>query len=879
MVRARLLRFAAAALFVLPFTAVEAQRPTAAEAQALLQSRPDLVAQLRQRLQASGLTPDQVRARLRAEGYPENLLDSYLAGATAGAATEPTDDVYSAVVSLGIADSLEIAEMRADTGATARTRTGVYRGLPVYGDTITGYGAARAPRRPMRRQPTDTLTATDPRLDIRLRTDSLPRRLRTRTDTTPEVPDTLPIFGLDIFEAGTTQFDPNLNGPVDPNYRLGPGDRLVLILTGDVEASYTLDVTRQGFVVIPQVGEVQVANLTLAQLEDVLYSRLGRVYSGIRRGGGTTHFSITPARLRSNQVFVIGDVRQPGSYRISAAGTALTALYAAGGPTEVGSLRRVEVRRAGSAVEVLDLYDYLLRGDASHDPRLENGDVVFVPVHGPRVEVTGEVVRPARYEVNPGETLAQVIAAAGGFKATASRRRVQIERIVPATDGAEPGRDRILIDVASEQLANGTGPTFAVENGDIVRVFGVTDRVRDRVSVVGDVWAPGKVGFTPGMKISDALRLAGGVKPDVYLGEVLVARLQSDSTRIQLRTSLRDSLGNVRNDFPLLSDDEIRVFSVTEFRPIRYVAINGAVRRPGRYPFREGMTLRDLVLLAGGVEERAYLEAAEIARLPEDREGGKLATTVRVPLDSTYLFERGPDGKYLGPPGIPVQQGSTAAPEVTLVPYDNVLILEQPDWELQRNVMVTGEVRFPGVYSLRSKTDRLSDVLQRAGGLTSEGYAGGVVFVRKRGNMGRIGIDLPNVLKDPNFRDNLLLADGDSIHVPPYNGTVNVTGAVNSPVAVAYVPGKSLDFYVQAAGGPSRKAELSRAYVTQPNGKVESRTRHFMLPDSSPKPRPGSTIYVPEKDPADKKDLVAAAGAVAQILASLVAIVVVVVRK
>jgi polysaccharide biosynthesis/export protein len=849
------------------------QRPTAEQAQALLQSRPDLVAQLRQRLQTSGLTPDQVRARLRAEGYPENLLDPYMSGAT-GPTNEPTEDVFSAVVSLGIADSLEVVDMRRED-LRRRTRQ------PRPTDRFDTTGATLSERRPMRR-PTpkvDTLTSMDPRLDTRLRADSIRRRAVALDTASLYVEDSLKVFGIDIFQSSTTQFDPNLGGPVDASYRLGPGDRLVLVLTGDVQASYSLDVTRQGFIVIPQVGQIDVANLTLGQLEDVLYARLGRVYSSVRRNGGTTRFSISPARLRTNQVYVIGDVVEPGSYRISGAGTALTALYAAGGPTEVGSLRRVEIRRANRVVDTLDVYDYLLRGDASHDPRLENGDVVFVPVHGARVQVTGEVVRPAIYEVRPGETLARVIASAGGFKATASRRRVQIERIVPPSERDHPGRDRVVIDISSEQLANGGGPSVGLEAGDIVRVFGVTDRVRNRVQVVGDVWAPGTVGYTPGMTVSQALQLAGGVKPDVYVGEVLLTRLQSDSTRVQLRTSLLDSLGNVRNDLPVLEDDEIRVFSITEFRPVRYVAINGAVRKSGRYPYHEGMTLRDLVLLAGGVEERAFLQSAEVARIPEDRNGGRLAQTMRIPLDSTYLFERAPNGKYLGPPGVPVQQGSTPVPDFVLKPYDNVLILEQPDWELQRNVVVTGEVKFPGVYSLQSKTERLSDVLARAGGLTSEGYADGMYFSRKKNHMGRIGIDLPSVLKNPRFRDNLLLMDGDSISVPPYNATVNVTGAVNSPVAVAYVPGKNIDFYLRAAGGPSRKADANRAYVTQPNGKVESRTHRVMLPDSDPEPRAGSTIFVPDKDPTDKKDYVAAAGAVAQILASLVAVVVVIVRR
>jgi len=399
----------------------------------------------------------------------------------------------------------------------------------------------------------------------------------------------------------------------------------------------------------------------------------------------------------------------------------------------------------------------------------------------------------------------------------------------------------------------------------------VADRVRNRLTVTGNVWTPGKVGFTPGMTVSQALRLAGGIKSDTYLGEVLITRVQSDSTSVQLRTSLRDSTGAVTNDFPVADDDAIRVFSITEFRPNRIVAIGGAVRKSGRYSYREGMTLRDLVLLAGGLEERAFLQEAEVARLPDDRARGRLAATMRVPLDSSYLFERSPDGKYLGPPGLPATVPK--APEVLLKPYDNVLILEQPDWNLQRTVILTGEVRFPGTYALTSKDEKLSDVINRAGGLTNLAYADGVHFYRRKGHLGRIGVDLPRVLRDPRYRDNFILLDGDSIDVPQYSAVVDVRGAVNSPVAVAVVPGKDINFYIEAAGGLSPKADGGRAFVTQPNGKVESIHSHVLLWDSKPKPGPGSIVMVPEKAPSERHDYVGVFTAIAQLMVGVIGVV------
>ena len=813
------------AAFLLIGTRAVAQQPSAADAQALLQ-QPAVTEQLRQRVGTSGLSSDQIRSRLRAGGYSESLLDSYLPGSEgpAAASTANSAEVIAAVRSLGIVDSTEAASLQSALRPT----------VPIDPALQATPGAVAPPPR-----------------------DTTP--LPVRTDTA--------VFGREVFARAGALGVENPAGPVDPSYRLGPGDRLVLILTGDVETAYTLDVTREGFVVIPAVGQVPVANLTLQQLESLLYSRLGRVYSGVRRGAGaTTRFSVSLARLRTNRVFLVGDVARPGAYQVPATATAFTALYQAGGPSENGTLRRIEIRRGGQTVDVLDVYDYLLRGDASRDVRLQSGDVIFVPVRGAYVRATGEVIRPATYELRPGETLADLVRAAGGFTATAGRNRVQIERVLPPTQRGTGGRDRVVIDVTSSELATGAGPAFTLQAGDVVRVFPIADRVRNRVTILGNVWAPGSQGFSGQIRLSDALRLAGGVKPDSYLGRVLVTRLRPDSSRVQLRAALRDTTGAVVEDIVLQEDDEVRVFSLTDFRPERYVAIAGAVRNGGQFAYRDGMTVRDLVLLAGGVQESAYLREAELARLPENRTGGVTASTIRIPLDSTYLFERAADGRYLGPPGLPAPRAS--APEVALRPYDNVLILQQPDWELQRNVTIGGEVRFPGTYAVTRKNERLSDLFARAGGLTSEAYVGGTVFTRRRDTVGRIGLDVPGLLRDKRHVDNLLLQDGDSVFVPRFNAVVTVRGAVNSPLTVAYAPGENLSYYVRAAGGPTSGADLGRGYVTQPNGKVESVQRRRLLPDGIPTPRAGSVVVIPPR-PSPGLGIIGAANQTTQLLAGL----------
>lgn len=800
--------------------------PSPQQAEALLRARPELAVQLRQRLQTSGLSPVQVRARLKAAGYPESLLDQVMGASTSdGAPRVGADSLIGALRSLGVVDSADASVLRRMTLSAAGAVSGASReGM---GDAAAALIAAAA------RGPAETVYDREG----------------------------MTLFGLDLFSQPTTLFDANAGGPVDPSYRLGPGDQLVLILTGDVEQAYTLDVTREGFIVVPVVGQIPVASLSLADLDRVLRKRLGTIYSGL---GSTTRFSVSVARLRSNQVFVVGDVKQPGSYRISSAGTALTALYAAGGPSDRGSLRRIEVRRRGVATQTFDIYNYLLRGDASGDVRLENGDVLFVPTHGAHVRVRGGVLRPATYELRAGETLDDLVKAAGGFTDDASQRTVRIERIVPPAQRTAEGSDRMVMDVALPN-AGGAAALAAVrvEAGDVVDVPRVANRVRGRITVRGNVWQPGSQGILPNESLTQALTGAGGLKPDSYLGRVIISRLRSDSTREQLRATLRDLSGATLEPLILREDDEITVFSLTEFRAPRFVAVAGAVVRPGQYPYREGMSLRDLVLQAGGLHPAAALRDAEIARLPRTPAEGVIASTFRAPLDSTYLV---------------THAAAAVGNEVTLEPYDNVLIFRQPDWQLQQTVELTGEVHYPGVYSLRSKTERLSDVIERAGGLTASAFAGGITFARTEGGLGRVGVDLPSVLKNPKDRDNLLLLAGDSIHVPRFNALVTIAGAVNSPMAVPYEPGKSLLHYIRAAGGATVEGDVDRVWVQQANGKVESRHKTAKLFTTSPTPEPGSKVFVPTRDTTAKRDWAQLLATTTQVLGSLVTILVVLKR-
>jgi protein involved in polysaccharide export with SLBB domain len=622
------------------------------------------------------------------------------------------------------------------------------------------------------------------------------------------------VFGVDVFRRATTQFLPLLSGPVDPAYRLGPGDLLAVVLTGGVEQSYQLELTRTGFVIVPQVGQVYLANLTLESARAILSDRLARVYSKMRGPNPAIKFDATVARVRVNQIYVTGEVTQSGAYQISALGTAITALYAAGGVTPRANMRQIKILRLNTVVGTLDLYDYLLRGDKHNDIRLETGDVVHVPLHGTRVQVTGAVLRPAIYELKEGESLPDLLRAAGGFTADAAIDHLAIHRILPA-DKRRPGLlARAALDVAL------TLPAQSEQH-------------------------PGaRSGQGTGTPAPEADPVGGVVIPSLALA----------------------------------NGDSVVVDAVGPLESLLYVGISGMVNKPGRYPWQERMTLRDLVRLARGPRIGAYLTDVEIARLPNDRSQGQLADTLRAPIDSTYLFERDREGQYVGPAG-PAFRGS-GAPEVPLQPFDEVLLLKQPDFELQRTVQVRGEVRFPGLYALRSKNERLMDLIDRAGGLTPQAYANGIRFYRTEADAGRVGLDLRRVLRNRRDKDNILLAMGDSLFIPAYVPTVRVEGAVNSAGSVTYVQGAGLDYYLSAAGGVSFKGDKNRVYVQQPNGNVRAvHKRPLFFGTGKPTPEAGAVVTVPERDTSAQSQTGAIMSGIAQILAALTTIVVVVVTR
>jgi polysaccharide biosynthesis/export protein len=766
---------------------------------------PDASEQVRDRVQQSGMTPDQIRARLQAAGYSSNLLDRFLIEGAPGDSSKPTRDQLAAITTLGLAPAPASG--------------------PIQSHRVGGAGE------------------------------------RARS----------PYFGVDVFRRTTTQFFPLFTGPVPDGYRLGPGDVPVLILTGDVESAQPIALTRDGFVVIPQVGQVYLSGLTIKQAKDVLRQRLSRAYSGIR--SGSTTFEITISNVRAVTVYAIGEVAQPGAYQLSALGTVLTGIYAAGGPTDEGNLRAVEVRRGGALVATFDLYAYLLRGDTRFDLRLEDGDVINVPLRSRRVNVTGSISRPMIYDVADSESLAEVIANAGGLRPDASTTRLLITRLVPAAARRADGPQRMVLDIPLDQ---GKIPPVRIEDGDVIQAFSIDSTAGNYVHIGGAVREPGRFGLVPGMRLSQLVARAGGLRAATYTDRVLISRLRpSDSLRVMLTAHLpADSAAPWTEDPVLQEFDSVMVYSRPEMRATRFVVITGMVNEPGQRAFHERMTLRDLVLMGGGLRQGALLEYAEVARLPRDRTRGQLAETIRVPLDSTYLFDRDSAGRAIGAPGLGAP--ASGSREFALEPYDNVVIHRQPSFELQRTVRLLGEVRYPGTYSLASRNERLASVIDRAGGLTTEAYAAGGTLYRPLGGAGQINVDIEQALRRRNDRSNIVLQPGDSIRIPEFLPSVRVEGAVNTPGSVLWVPGKSVSYYIGAAGGATPTGDAGRASVRLANGSGATSSGGFLFfGGNDPEAGPGATVLVPVKPPQreNSTNSLALLAALSSIIASTAAVI------
>lgn len=695
--------------------------------------------------------------------------------------------------------------------------------------------------------------------------------------------DALEPFGYALFETEEGGFMPVTTGPVPPDYVLGPGDSVRVQLFGAQSGIYEFEVTRDGILNLPELGPITVAGLPFSEFRKDVNRRVEEMLLG-------TQVSVTLGRLRTIQVFVLGDVNRPGSYVVSSLATISSALYRSGGVSRVGTLRDVQLKRNGNTVARLDLYDALLKGDTSGDTRLQPGDAIFVPPIGPQVSVSGAVKRPAVYETRGDNSIADVIQLAGGLRPDAYPSGARVERI-------ENNRERTVLslDVATSQAA-----ATVARAGDVVVVPRILPQLQESVTLVGHVYRPGPYEWRPGMRLSNLVDSELELQPGADSGYILIRREDPRTRRVSaVSANLSDALiePGSQSDPLLQANDTVHVFSLAFGRqrvieplldelqlqgrsgePYKRVSISGEVKAPGSYPLEPGMRVTDLLRAGGNLSEEAYALKAEIARY--EVVNGEYRNTHVIDVDL---------GDILG--------GSPAA-NLALREHDNLRISKIPDWDTDWTMTLEGEVRFPGEYRIR-QGETLGEVLERAGGLTEAAFPEGAIFLREALRLreqeqievlarrleadltalslqnidttgsealetgqqlllqlrdteavGRLVIDLTEITARTGSRNAVTsgveLRDGDRLLVPTQAQEVTVIGETQQSTSHLFQPGLSRDDYIQMSGGLTRRADKKLIYVVRASGAVVTTNRSRWLGRGGQSEiRAGDTIVVP----------------------------------
>lgn len=675
--------------------------------------------------------------------------------------------------------------------------------------------------------------------------------------TLPATPDRSNIYGRNIFSGGLS-FEPNLNIATPDNYMLGPGDEVLIDVWGDAEVNYTRTISPEGTINIPRVGPITLSGYTVKEANARIKRSLARIYAGIN--SGSTSVKLTLGNIRSIQVNIVGEVANPGTYTLSSLASLFHALYAAGGVSEIGSLRDVKVLRSGEVVVEGDIYDFLLSGDSTMDISLRDGDMIRVePLKG-SVEIDGNVRRPMRYETKPGETIADLIAMAGGFTSTANRESVFVDRL-------REGSNHEVFTVKAEDF-----DTFEVLGNDNITVGGsISDRYNNRVTIEGAVYRGGNYALSNQIStVKELIEAAGGLRDNAFLNRAIIYREKPDWTSEMVTIDLGGLMNGSVADIALQKNDRVVITTIEGMRQEQTVTIYGAVGEPGAYDYAENMTIEDLLVDAGGLLESASTVNVSISRRIKDSKSTELSKD----LLETFTVEIDPD--------LTVSGGSN----FKLQPFDQVYVRRSPVYITQSRVTINGEVVFAGDYSLSYRGMRLVDAITEAGGITPEAYVKGAYLMRKYTteeqiknqtierimaqqrfqNIGKmeeeensvttdtlsiemlvgafadtytVGIDLEKALNDPTSDYNIVLRDGDVITIPLLNSTVQMLGAVNYPNSVSYRKGMTVKQYVKMAGGYAQSARKSKPIVIYMNGMVDT--------GNNARVEPGCQIIIPYK--------------------------------
>lgn len=630
-------------------------------------------------------------------------------------------------------------------------------------------------------------------------------------------------FGFDIFNNPENSFAPIPETPVPETYLLGPGDQLVINLWGRADEEYNLSVDREGKIFLPKAGELVVWGMTVPQFETKLKARLAKIYSNFQ-------VSVMLGKLRSVKIFVLGEARRPGGYTLSSLSSFFSALYAAGGPTERGSLRKIKVLRQNREVAELDLYDLLLKGYNSADQKLETGDVIYLPVSGPQVKVRGEVKRPAIYELKGGEKIRDLIALSGGLLPTAYLKQMVLDRL-------QENDQRELMNVDLSDSLRDAG-NFVLKDGDELSVLSKYQFRPNMVWITGKVKHPGGFERQEGMRVRQLLNNGEQLEPDAYLPRADIFRTHADGQRELASFSVEKLLaGDSASNLTLQDRDSLVVYDLREVERKKYVSVEGEVKNPGRYELFENMRLSDLIFRAGNLNKNAYQLNAELARVNP----GRPSDISEIPLDSVLSAPQSP----ADPP---------------LKEDDKVFVREIPDWNEHRVVQVSGEVTFPGKYALQREDESVWELLERAGGLTPRAFVPGISLSRRsiaenirrqnlpemiastqllqRDSLGnveplppvpvdaekvsRIIFDPEELFKSKGRKGDLSLRAGDEIFVPDAPSGIQVLGAVASVGTIGYERGKSVNHYIKKAGGFTPNADKKETRLVKASGRVVS---------------------------------------------------------
>lgn len=645
------------------------------------------------------------------------------------------------------------------------------------------------------------------------------------------------IFGHDIFRSKNLSFEPNMNIATPSTYTLGPGDEVVLDIYGASQVNGTFKVSPDGNITIPNEGPVNVAGLTVTQAQNKVRKTIGGHYQG-------SSIKLTVGQTRTIIVNVMGEVKTPGTYTLSAFATVFNALYMAGGVNDIGTLRNIKVSRNGRIISTVDVYDYIMNGKLAGNVMLRDNDVIMVGPYENIVEITGKVKRPMLYEMKKNESLQSLLTLAGGFTGDAYKQNVRVER--KSDEG-----------LTVHNVDEWDFTAFHNEDGDVVVVAPVIERFKNTVSITGAVFRPGQYKLGGSVNsVKTLVEQAGGLDEQALTTRAVLHRMKADRTTSTQTINIGAILSGDAADVILQNEDQLIISSTKEITDKYTLSIFGDVVKPGQYPFSENETVEDLITEAGGLLESASLVNVEVARrimTSEDNpDGTKMATIHQITLSDGLAIE-----------------GETG---FKLRPYDIVSIHRNPDYQVQKYVYATGEVKYAGAYVLANKTERISDVIKRAGGLTEEANVNGAQLMRRISKKEHelqykkletaataadsllimsdiektsylVGINLKEILENPESGLDVELQEGDSLYIPKLNNTIKISGEVLMPNTVAFAKGKSASYYLNQAGGVTENGKKSKAYIVYANGQAS------ML--SKGKIEPGCEIIVPAK--VDKK--------------------------